>query len=85
MLGTAAALREALGRPIDMPHRAEYDRLVATLRARLGEEQWAGRGPGMGCDLAAAVVAADALLGTLATGAVTLASGRTVPADPARA
>jgi non-specific serine/threonine protein kinase len=85
MLGTAAALREALGRPIDNPHRAEYDRLVATLRERLGEEQWARAwAGGWDDDLAAAVAAADALLGTLATGAAPRFSTQAVAFDLTR-
>jgi DNA-binding CsgD family transcriptional regulator len=70
-LGAAAALREAFGRPLDLPHRPTYDRLVATLRARLGDASWAKAwDAGWAHDLAAAVAEADALMAEIATGAV---------------
>ena len=37
LLGTAEALREAIGAPLPSAHRADYERLVVTVRARLGE------------------------------------------------
>jgi non-specific serine/threonine protein kinase len=77
-LGAAAALREAFGRPLDLPHRPAYDRLVATLRTRLGDASWTRAWEaGWEHDLAATVAEADALLAGSATGADT-----PVPAGP---
>jgi hypothetical protein len=41
LLGTAAALRAAIGAPPGPDHRARYDALVARLRERMGEDLFA--------------------------------------------
>jgi hypothetical protein len=41
LLGAAEALREAIGAPVPLVERAEYERDVATLRSQLGEEAFA--------------------------------------------
>jgi non-specific serine/threonine protein kinase len=69
LLGTAAILRETLGRPLDLPHRPEYDRLLTTLRAQVNDAAWARAwDAGREDDLAAVVAEADGLLGALAAG-----------------
>jgi non-specific serine/threonine protein kinase len=73
MLGTAAALRETLGRPLDVPLRPAYDRLVATLRTQVDDASWTRAwDAGWEDDLATAVAEADGLLAALAAGTSSL-------------
>lgn len=62
LFGTAAALREATGLPVDPACRAAQERDVAAARAALGEEAFAaGRASGAALPLAAAVSEATAV------------------------
>jgi DNA-binding CsgD family transcriptional regulator len=59
LLGAAEAQREAIGAPVLPHYRADYERTLATGRARLGEEAFAAAWTeGCGLPLAEAVVEA---------------------------
>lgn len=83
LLGTAAALREAYGRPLDFPLRPAYDRLVATLRTQLSDASWTRAWElGWEHDLATAVAEADRLLGALAADTSSLTAAAPHPLSP---
>ncbi|HEU5433336.1 MAG TPA: LuxR C-terminal-related transcriptional regulator [Thermomicrobiales bacterium] len=69
LLGAAATLRERIGRPLDRPLRPAYDRVVAAVRAQLGDaSNAAGWDEGLALSEAEAVDEAAAVLAAIAAG-----------------